>query len=120
MPHSKQMAFGRGNPRRGLLDGICLKRTGAEQTEEATLCIAHFKLKAETSKENTSLRRERESAAEPQPKHQTSFELVKRPSMRRRRGDLETLCLLRRGRLRDIEGANAEKRGRGEERNGVW
>ncbi|MGP1922704.1 MAG: hypothetical protein ACTS5F_01370 [Candidatus Hodgkinia cicadicola] len=114
------MAFGSGRPRGKPLNGIRSKEAEAQRTEEAKLCIAHFKLKIETSKANTSVLRWSARAAEPQPKHQTSFELVKRVSMKLRMRDLETLRPLRRGIICDNEGTNAEKRGRGEERNGFW
>ncbi|MGP1921842.1 MAG: hypothetical protein ACTS4Z_01095 [Candidatus Hodgkinia cicadicola] len=108
IPHSKQMAFGSGLPRGNMLDGIRLNEAEVLQTEEAKLCIAHFKLKVETSKANTLVLSRRVRAAEPQPKHQTSFELVKSLSIKLRIRDLETLCPLRRGIFRDNEGANAE------------
>lgn len=120
MPHSKQMAFGSAKAKGKPFDANRLMETLAQRTEEATLCIAHFKLKLETSKATTSPFRRRESAAEPQPKHQTVGELVKSPSTNLRRGGLDVLRLLRRGKLRVNGDANAEKRGRGEVRNGVW
>ncbi|MGP1905865.1 MAG: hypothetical protein ACTS46_00415 [Candidatus Hodgkinia cicadicola] len=120
MPHSKQMAFGSGQPKGNSLNVLRLKEVLAQQTEDAKLCIAHFKLKVETSNAITSPFKRRESAAEPQPKHQTSLELVKRLSTRLRTRDLETFRPLRRGRLWDNGIVIAEKRGRGESRNGFW